>query len=80
MTAPRRKPDIVIDPGRQTLHRLLDEILDRRPDLQVKMLHLLRQTMERLEHPDAVVGMQLLSAGKRVMDAVIEYRGKRPVA
>jgi hypothetical protein len=77
MTPPRRKPDVVIDPGRQTLHRLLDEILDRRPDLQVQMLKVLRQTMTHLEHPDAVVGMQVLSAAKRVLDALAEHRAAR---
>lgn len=73
----RSKPDVAIDPGRQALHRLMDEILDRRPDLQDKLLASLQQTMAFLGRPDAAVGMQVLTAGKKVMDAVLEYRGRR---
>ena len=77
MSTPRRKPDVVIDPGRQSLHRLLDEILDRRPDLQVQMLKILRQTIDTLDHPDARVGLRVLTAARSVLEALAEHRATR---
>ena len=71
----RRAGDIEVevvddDPGRQTLHRLLDEVLDRRPDLQPQILRMLRQVMDRLSTPDAVILMRLLTGAKQVADAI----------
>jgi len=75
MTKPTRKPpDVVIDPGRQTLHRLLDEVLDRRPELQPKLLDLLRTGMDTLGEANVVAGMRVLTIFKQAVDAIGEHK------
>ena len=71
---PGRKPDVVIDPGRQTLHRLLDEVLDRRPDLQPKLLELLATGLEKLAEPNVAVALRGFTILKQALDAVAEHR------
>ena len=74
----RRRPDVVIeDPGRATLHRLLDEICDRKPEVQTQILGMLRQTIDVLDHPDARVGMRVLTAARSVLEALGEHRASR---
>ncbi len=60
----------IVDPERETLHRLMDEILDRRPDLQRHMIRLLTQTMDRIAKPDAGLALSLLANAKRVLEAL----------
>ncbi len=67
----------VVPKERAALHRLLDEILDRRPDLEEHLQLRLRQMVEAAADPRVVTAMTLLSAGKQAIDAVGGFRPRK---
>lgn len=70
MSTPIKVKATVVPRERAALHRVLDEILDRRPDLEDQLQILLRRVVDAASDPGMVMAMQLLSAGKQAIDAV----------
>lgn len=66
----------VVPSRRASLHRLLDEILDRRPDLEEQLQVWLRHMVEMSKKPEVVVSMRMLTAGRQALDAILDFQGR----
>lgn len=67
----------VVPRERAALHRVLDEVLDRRPDLEEQLQIMLRQLVDAAQDPRVITAMSLLSAGKQAIEAVGGLRARQ---